>query len=347
MEWTPKPDPLGLPVPLSVLFSLKVFGFLLHMIFMNLWLAGLPTALVLLKFTSRVAVRLFRAMPFFMAFGINAGIVPLLFLQTLYPQFFYSATILQAWFWFMVIPLLVIAYYCVYLAAFDRFRPVTGLAAALLLIWIGLTFSASMTLTAAPERWRSIFLTTAHAGSVHGLFINLEQESFLRFLLMLGMSFGTVAVFLVVDAQWFVNDLNYRSDVRRLIVVLYALGLVIYGVAGSMYAPTVMEKVPRFWWFLAGASLLVGGLLSAAYWRRPGKAVGVALLVAQLVVLLSNAIARQIVQFHDLQKWVDLQSIPVRGEWGSFFLFIITFVVALGVIIWIAMTTLYRRRSTS
>jgi len=114
-----------------------------------------------------------------------------------------------------------------------------------------------------------------------------------------------------------------------------------------MYAPTVMEKVPRFWWFLAGASLLVGGLLSAAYWRRPGKAVGVALLVAQLVVLLSNAIARQIVQFHDLQKWVDLQSIPVRGEWGSFFLFIITFVVALGVIIWIAMTTLYRRRSTS
>ena len=117
----PAADPLGLPVPVWILLTLKVFGFFLHLVFMNLWLAGLPTALVLLRARPVVAERLFHALPFFMAFGINAGIVPLLFLQTLYPQFFYPATILQAWFWFAVIPLLLIAYYAVYLASFNNF----------------------------------------------------------------------------------------------------------------------------------------------------------------------------------------------------------------------------------
>ncbi|MFN3929925.1 MAG: hypothetical protein ACK4OK_09870, partial [Thermoflexus sp.] len=83
----PKPDPLGMPIPVGYLFALKVFGFFLHMVFMNLWLAGLPTAVALWRFYPRVSERLIAAMPFAMAFGINAGIVPLLFLQTLYPQF--------------------------------------------------------------------------------------------------------------------------------------------------------------------------------------------------------------------------------------------------------------------
>src|SRR3970282_164891 len=107
------------------------FGFLLHMVFMNLWLAGLPAALCLIRLRPLAANRLFKTMPFFMAFGINAGIVPLLFLQTLYPQFFYPATILQAWFWFVVIPLLLVAYYAVYLAAFGRFRLIAAIVAAL------------------------------------------------------------------------------------------------------------------------------------------------------------------------------------------------------------------------
>ncbi|MGH7808847.1 MAG: hypothetical protein ACREP5_01095, partial [Candidatus Binatia bacterium] len=92
MELIPAPDALGLPVPLWILLALKVFGFFLHLIFMNLWLAGLPTALYLLRSKPPVAERLFHALPFFMAYGINAGIVPLQILQTIYPQFYYTAT---------------------------------------------------------------------------------------------------------------------------------------------------------------------------------------------------------------------------------------------------------------
>jgi len=341
----PIPDPIGLPVPVAVLLVLKVFGFFLHMVFMNLWLAGLPVALVLIKRQPAVASRLFTAMPFFMAFGINAGIVPLLFIQTLYPQFFYPATILQAWFWFVVIPLLVIAYYGVYLAAFDRFRLAAGLVASLLLAWIGLTFSAALSLTATPERWPSIFLATADAGSVHGIYLHLKEEALLRYLLMLGMAFGTVAVFLVMDAEWFSADPGYRTRVSRLSLIVYGLGSGIYAAGGSLYAPMVAGKLSPIWWYLAGFSMPVGLVLAAAYGRWPGRRTASALFFAHLFVLLSNAIARQMVQFGDLQKWMDPEKSFVRGEWGSFYLFVVASLVVLGALAWIARVALRCMRS--
>lgn len=344
-ELIPNPDPLGLPVAPALLLRLKVFGFVLHMIFMHLWLAGLPAAVALLYWRGRIAERLFTAMPFFMAFGINAGIVPLLFIQTLYPQFFYPATILQAWFWFLVIPLLIVAYYGVYLAAFDRFRLVAGLIAALLLTWIGLTFSASMTLLATPERWPTIFLATSEAGSVHGMFLNLSGQAILRFLLMVGMACGTVAAFLALDAQWFALDADYASESRGVVILLYVLGLVIYGAAASQYAPMVESQVPSLWRILAGAGMPAGALLAVVYWRWPAKGTGAALIAAQLFVIVSNALARQMAQTHELKKWDDLERIPVRGEWGSFFLFVATLLIALAALCWIAGVALRSRKA--
>ncbi len=344
-ELIPNPDPLGLPVPASLLLALKVFGFFLHMVFMHVWAAGLPAALALSRCKKKVAARLFEAMPFFMAFGINAGIVPLLFMQTLYPQFFYPATILQAWFWFMVIPLLIIAYYGVYLAAFDRFRIIAALVASLLLTWIGLTFSAAMSLTASPEKWPAIFSSTANAGAVHGIFLHMEWETLLRYLLTLGMAFGTVAVFLMLDAEWFAKSQELVAEARGLILPLYGLGTAIYGTAGGLYAPSVAEKLSGLWWLTAGFSMPAGGLLAFTYWKWPGKGTGLALIFTHLVVLVSNAIARQMVQFHDLRQWVDLEKIPVRGEWGSFYLFVVTLIVVTGIVAWIATTALRRVRS--
>ena len=52
----PAADPLGLPVPVWIMMALKIFGFFLHLLFMNLWVAGLPTALFLLRKKPAVAV---------------------------------------------------------------------------------------------------------------------------------------------------------------------------------------------------------------------------------------------------------------------------------------------------
>ena len=337
-------DPLGLPVPVWLLLALKVFGFFLHLVFMNLWLAGLPVALFLLRSKPAVAERLFHALPFFMAFGINAGIVPLLFLQTLYPQFFYPATILQAWFWLAVIPLLLIAYYAVYLASFGKFRVGAALTATFLICMIGLMFSSAMTLTANPQAWPVIFMRSNQAGALDGVYFHFELEVLLRFLLVTGMAFGTLAAYFVIVAEWFAKSANDKNDLRKL-APLYFLGAAIYGSAGAIYASSISQTLSHFWFVIAGASMIAGVLLAATYWKNPSRATGIALIAAQLAVLLSNAIARQWVQVSELMKWYDPYKAPIRGEWGSFALFMAALLAALIIITWIGLTVLRRTRN--
>ena len=344
-ELIPAADSLGLPVPLWLLLALKVFGFFLHLIFMNLWLAGLPAALFLLRSSSAAAERLFHALPFFLAFGINAGIVPLLFLQTIYPQFFYPATILQAWFWFSVIPLLLIAYYAVYLASFGKYRVTTALTATVLVYMIGVMFSSAMTLTAKPEAWPKIFMDSAQAGAVHGFYLHLNLEVLLRFLLVVGMAFGTLAAYFVIVAEWFAT-VETRAEQQKL-VVCYFIGAGFYAVAGALYASMILARLPQPWFTAAGASLVLGVFLAGIYWRKPSRPIGLALVVTQVAVLLSNAIARQSVQVSELMKWYDPSKAPVRSEWGSFALFFSMFLSAIVIISWIGLIALRRTRSST
>jgi hypothetical protein len=342
MELIPAPDPLGLPVPLWILLSLKVFGFFLHLIFMNLWVAGLPTALYLLRSKPQVAERLFRALPFFLAFGINAGIVPLLFLQTIYPQFFYPATILQAWFWFLVIPFLLVAYYAVYLASFGKFRVRTGLIATVLLWIIGLMFSSTMTSAANPQEWPTLFTRWNLGGATYGLHLFVDLEVILRFLMVVGMAFGTLAAYLALDAEYFTRDTDYKNAARSL-VPIYLLGTIIYAAASGIYAPSVMQKLPGFWSGAAGGAMIAGALLALAYWKNPTRIKALVLVAAHLIVLAANAIARQWVQFTELRKWFDPSHMPVRPEWGSFIVFLTCLIAAIAILAWIARLTLRRR----
>lgn len=329
-------EPLGLPIPAPWLLGLKLFGFFLHVVFMNLWLAGMPTALLLLRSKARVADRLFKGMPFFMAFGINAGIVPLLFIQTLYPQFYYPATILQAWFWFLVIPLLMVAYYSVYLAAFERYRAVSATLAALLLVWIGLTFSAAMSFTASPDAWSAVFSATADAGAVDGWFINIGYESLLRFLLMVGIALGTLAAFLGVDSEYLAADSDYQAEARALVAPLYFLGLCIFGGAGIGYGFSIRDELPGWLWMSAGGAMPAGFILAILYWRRPSKEGAASLAVVQTAVIFFNALARQQVQTRALEDVAKLEKVPVRGDWDSFFLFVVAFIVVLVALGWLA-----------
>jgi hypothetical protein len=345
-ELIPAADPLGLAAPVWLLLTLKVSGFFLHLIFMNLWVAGLPAALCLLRSRPAVAERLFRALPFFMAFGINAGIVPLLFLQVLYPQFFYPATILQGWFWFAVIPMLMIAYYAVYLASFNKFRVAAALIATVLLSIIGLMFSSAMTLTANPQEWPKIFIDSAQGGAVHGRYLYFNLEVLLRFLLVVGMAFGTLAAYFALVAEWFAKDASYKADLRSL-VPLYLLGAVVYGVAGTVYGWSIMEMIPPLGLAVAGAGMLAGALFAAAYSRYPSRAKAAALIAAQLVVLASNAIVRQSVQFRELVRWYDPHLAPMRGEWGSFIFFVVSLVIGIAIVAWIGKVALRRTGSNT
>lgn len=210
------PVDLGTPVPAPIWFVelFKTLGFVLHSIPMQLWLVGLPLALFLLliggpnaKACSR---RFFAQLPIITAIGINLGIVPLLFIQTAYGPAFYPTTILTAWHWFGIIPMMLVAYCLIYAtAAFsargDKWRPLlTGSLASLLLIGIGLIFAATWTLMASPDLWPDMAREKSIAAAATGLGTHWRDPVvYIRFAQMIGLGFLTFSCWALFDAYFF------------------------------------------------------------------------------------------------------------------------------------------------
>lgn len=343
----PNPDPLGLPVPAEIMLGLKMFGYLLHLLFMNIWLVGIPCALILWKLRPQIAERLLKVMPFVIAFGINAGIVPLLFLQTLFPGYFYAATILQAWFWFMVIPLLIVAYYAIYLAAFGIYRKLASLLACFILLWIGLTFSSSLSLTEHSQHWQNIFLATADHGAVHGLFFYLSSEIGLRYGMVCGLALATLAVFFALDSCFWHKDETYKKQVRPLIPVLYIAGTALYLTLRFFYDAHIQNIAAnnRMAWNVLPFSMSFVALLAIVYTGWPGKCLTWLFSLSHiLAVLACYVIGRQIIQSSRMDfVW---QSMSVRGEWGSLILFLIVLVLGVATLAWMGVA-IYRTTTSA
>ncbi len=64
--------------------------------------------------------------PYTIAFAVNMGVAPLLFVQVLYGQFIYSSSILMAVWWFSIFGILILAYYSAYIYDF-KFEALGGL----------------------------------------------------------------------------------------------------------------------------------------------------------------------------------------------------------------------------
>lgn len=181
----PDPDPIALPAPVELLTSLLVLTFTLHILAMNVSVGGTVIA-AFSDFLGRrnnndhyrqLARHLVSVLPITMAATITLGVAPLLFLQTLYGQLFYTSSILMAWPWFAVVPLVIVAYYGIYLYALQgerlgQARVWVGAGSALLLIVVAFLYVNNLTLMLAPDRWSDIY-----ADHSNGIFLNGEEDT--------------------------------------------------------------------------------------------------------------------------------------------------------------------------
>ncbi len=139
----PAVDAAGLPGPPWLFHVLLVFTFFLHLVFMNLTLGGTLLAVVAhLKsggrredFRGVLAGRLMAINNYGISLTITTGVAPLLFIQLIYQQYFYTATILLAPVWFGMLFLLTAGYYAAYLYKF-RGAPARGSGGGL---WLGVS----------------------------------------------------------------------------------------------------------------------------------------------------------------------------------------------------------------
>jgi hypothetical protein len=349
---------LGAPAPYWFLVFFKVLGFTLHTAFMHVWFAGSIVALLLGRSGSMhsqlLSARLLRRMPIVVAYGVNFGIVPLLFTQVAYYKVFYPATILMAWPWFSIFVLLTVAYYGTYLYAgglheesrITPLRHAAGWTAAVLFLVIGFLFTNAFSLMVNVAAWPHLWLTSSVAGAPMGTALNLGDPTLWpRWLMMFGIALTTTAAYIAIDAGLFAAEapVAYRQWARGLALKLYSFGVFWFACAGSAYLatwPVELRDAAFSGWRVA--LMLLTALAPGLPWlllmqqSRSGekRALTWTVGIAQFGVLALNAVSRQVVQNLQLGRFVDVVSEPVNLQWSPLLSFLVLFVAGLAVIIW-------------
>ena len=169
-ELIPAVDPMPLPAPAWLFHVLLVFTFFLHALFMNLTLGGTILAAVGRMLAGEragdprgvLADRLVAINTYGISLTITTGIAPLLFMQLLYQQYFYTATILIGWAWLGFLVMLMAGYYAVYVYKF-RGAPARGhggagwlVAAAVMFLLISMVHVAVNLIHSQPGRWAEL-----------------------------------------------------------------------------------------------------------------------------------------------------------------------------------------------
>ncbi|WP_456387115.1 hypothetical protein [Desulfolithobacter sp.] len=160
----PTPDPLQVPWGwFQLLLTITLF---LHILLMNIMLGGAFIAfarhLIHPESPCPLGRTISRRLPFTIAFTVNFGVAPLLFVQVLYGHFMYTSSILMASFWLLIVALLIAAYYLAYIYSY-RYenmrigRTVTVGLSLLLLLLIGLFFTSNFVMMMRPDSWVRYF----------------------------------------------------------------------------------------------------------------------------------------------------------------------------------------------
>jgi hypothetical protein len=118
--------PFGFPAPTALYLTAYVVGLALHVAFMSYTLAGAGYLAFSALFgrgrsqtPGSISATIQDWLPFSLGLAITAGVAPLLFLQILYEQFFYSANLLLFHRWMMIVPVLILGFYLLYVLKSD------------------------------------------------------------------------------------------------------------------------------------------------------------------------------------------------------------------------------------
>ncbi|HSK08575.1 MAG TPA: hypothetical protein VK911_03300 [Vicinamibacterales bacterium] len=353
MPQLPYVDPLPLPGPAWLLWSLLMLTFVLHVTAMNLLFGGAIIGAISRSRSrrsadaARLSGLLAHALPVLVAATVTFGVAALLFLQVLYGRLFFTAAVLLAVPWFSVILILIAAYYGTYYASI---RGKAGAGASTAAAWavtlafavIAFIYSNVMSLVLRPQE----FLARAQASGT-GFHLNLADPTLIpRYLHVL---VGALALAGLGIALWGV--VVRRRDAA---FGAWMTGHGVYWAAGA----TMVNFLPGFWWLAALPREALLGLLGqnvvatiifavailaslgalallvpAAFAPDPrrlllGAAASLSLTVV-LMVLVRDAARRMILAPTGFRTttWVEPQ-------WGPIAIFGVLLVAGLGAVAW-------------
>jgi hypothetical protein len=349
----PDLDPVSLPAPVWLLKGLLLLTFFLHIIPMNLALGGGFVAAITDWIGRRrnsehhlsLARSMARILPIVIAFAITLGVAPLLFIQVLYGQFFYTSSVLLAWPWLSVVVLLILSYYGFYLYSFrweqlQGKRLVVVLASAILFAAIGLIYTNNLVLMLTPEKWAAMYFQNPH-----GTHLNLSDPTVVpRFLHFFTASFAlagllTAVLGLLKQRQ----DSAYGQWVIRYGLLWFIIATLLQLGVGSWFFLSLPQAVRTM--FMGGdgvatailvvalvcavasiALMLIGFGSSNPVWKVIAGIVLITLTIICMVLI------RDLVRSAYLERYFDASRFSVEPQTGVIVLFFLLLLGGLGII---------------
>jgi hypothetical protein len=350
----PGPVPVPLPAPSGLLEFLLVFTFILHLLAMDFLLGGVIILTVSSflgrrdsrqhEFTRRVS----RVMPPVTAFTITLGVAPLLFLQLVYGQLFYTSSALMAWYWLAVVFLVMLGYYGVYGYQMQHDEPGPKaswviLVTAILFIHVAFIFTQNMTAMLHPQDFYSLY-ANGRVGTILGP-VTLPNFARLAHFLVAAVALAGLGVALL-SRRWQTDSPELADWGRRYGVTWFMGGTLVQFLVGLWFLFSLPVEVRQA---LVGDKLAVGILLLAivlallALLSAP-KSLSIS-SVAMLGTVSAMAVLRHFVRTTSLRPYFDPHLLPVQGQWVVFSIFVLLLLAGLATVGWM-LYVFYRPAAT-
>jgi len=353
----PSLDPIPLPAPYWLFKVLLIVTFTLHILAMNALLGGMALAIATRWSSARDrANRLFSdvatKLPLLLPATVTVGVAPLLFLQVIYGQFFYTSSVVIAWPWFLALVMLTIAYYGLYAVSSRAHRQAGAgrwvlLASFLLIVVVGFLFTTNLTLSQTPAVWSGKYYADSS-----GWNLNLSEPTLVPRYLHFFAAAVAVGGLLLILIAWLKrnSDLEYRRYIFRFGGRAFEYATMAQFAVGLWFLATLPSAQRTL--FMGGSStatlLLITGIVAAvAAMVLVGRALrndayglgaigGAGLTTLSVVAMI---VMRDILRDDYLKPYFHPERFIVQTQWTVLPLFLLVFVG--GVALWLVMLKRY------
>lgn len=341
IELIPLPDMLGQPITPWISLFLMALTLALHWVFIAITIGGTVFYLSSKQDASEQITQarhgLASFLPFSLSMAMTLGIAPLLFVQVLYGNFFYSSTIMIGWVWMGLLPLTAANLYLLFAARHQdhKNKPVRFIVCLVLLLMAAtaIILSSNTTLMQNPQDWDSFRTSAANKPYLADATL-LPRWSFAMSVLFAA---GNLFTALYLRFKLEVNEFSKRkitAAVKRALAGIVAALLTGFWTVSSLGVETkeiLFAGKESIFVYAAIVSLVVTLIMTVL--SLGAKMFFIFLgSVTFFLSLLSLAFTRDTLRRIALREYFDLYQIPVNAQWSSLILFLVLFVSGLGVV---------------
>ena len=347
MEHVIIPTPDTIPVAWGWFQFLLLLTFPLHLLAMNAMLGGLGIGicqhLVGGSLRKQLSHRIAIVIPLIIAFVVNLGVAPLLFLQVLYGQFIYTSSILMGMFWILVIPVLIVAYYGAYIYDFKYSRlgnsgVLVGGITFVLLLFVGYFFSNNMLLMTLPEKFSAYF------NHLSGDYLVSAESQFLpRYLHMICGAVAVGGLFVAILGRFRAEENPHLADHALTLGMNVFSWLTCLNVGiGIWYLLSLKREtmlmfmggnIPASISFVVALGLVVMVIVTGLRKKL------LVTVIATILLVYVMSFMRAWVRSSYLAEHFTLSELTVVAEYSPFIFFLVTLVAGIGIVIWMLQLT--------